>query len=315
VTEGIGSVDTPLHRAVLVQLAARLNLSTTGTVATLRDAIVADLSRRAAAPPAVVPPAALAAATAAMTATAAVAVPPAASAVMDVATAAVSSSGKAYGSAVIAVPPDAHHGVSQHVRRSWFDSADASAPRRWRAVDADVARTALPAFTDDLLQFLFATPSVSPSPFHSATANRAAGFTDGLANHSRDDIRLHVDVPSRRALLYNRCAASMSSGTLHHCFFSYTVPPLGATTTWGALRASYRGACTCKNGETTGNCGHIAGLVRRIALLQGGVARGNMRHARAVASHANSSVLPRALERAVSLPGASKSNKRRRASA
>jgi hypothetical protein len=282
------SANAKLTKAVLAALAEKLGIDTNGKAADVRARVDAELERRA------------------------LQLPPAAGAGgASVADANDAVSGKAYGSSIITIPPDLFHGVTQRVRQSWFDAVAASAWRLWRVVDDEFLRTLLPPLTNAFMQYLFATPTVSLAPVHSATAARAVNFTDGAADLARSNVRACLDVSGRRVLLYNRCAASMSSGTLHYCFFSYALPD-GSETTWARFRASYRAACSCKNGETTGNCGHLAALLRRLAQLQGNTPRTKMRVARAVATHANSAVLPRAWERASGTDSTKKSNKRPR---
>jgi hypothetical protein len=284
VLHSVASVNVSLTKTVVVALAEKLGVATTGKAADVRARVDDELARRALSVP----------------------VAPTPDAAGEPVTA-----GKSYGSSVIVVTSDLFHGVTQRVRQSWSAAVDASAWRRWHNVDADFARKLLPPLSDDFLDFLFATPTVSLAPVHSASAARAVNFVDGLSNHSRANVYAYLDAAGRRVLLYNRCAASMSSGTLHHCFFMYTLPNDGRTT-WAQFRASYRAACSCKNGETTGNCGHIAALLRRLGQLRGDISRTKTRVARAVATHANSAVLPQAWARVAGEESAQKSRKRHR---
>eukprot|EP01094_Clydonella_sp_ATCC50884_P027166 TRINITY_DN768_c0_g2_i4.p1 TRINITY_DN768_c0_g2~~TRINITY_DN768_c0_g2_i4.p1 ORF type:complete len:428 (-),score=66.34 TRINITY_DN768_c0_g2_i4:79-1362(-) len=150
--------------------------------------------------------------------------------------------------------------------RVWRDWLRLRAQAGWEVLDVQTALERFPRLSKDLCAYLFATPTIAKcsSPY-STTVKRAHNFVGGETQYlNRKSIRVLKGKSS--TLVYGCCRPSMAKGHNYKVFVR--LPSLG-TCTWQEYKQNMGAFCTCKNGNSGGNCAHVAALMLSVGQFQG----------------------------------------------
>ncbi len=107
--------------------------------------------------------------------------------------------------------------------------------------------------------------------YSSSNVERARSFFGGFSDLSDSRVRFQYDADFRRVLLFNKCSASMRSGTPYRAMVSLEFPEQPGQVTWSSLKEAMQALCTCANGDAAGKCVHLVALLMRIGNLQGNI--------------------------------------------